>query len=1247
MFNQRNQYTMLLDRSQIEQWADTYNAKGDFPLLIQKLVYGSTPELTKCDIPFGSAVNMGGFDGEVETVRGTAYIPQGKCILEFGTNKDFKTKAERDYTTRSSNNYEGLNKSETTFIFMTPRCWGNKKDWEEEKKKDGIWKDVRVYDSTLLVQWILSVPSVDIWFSQLVGMPANNLISGSDLLKELLEWDGIKLDASFYTAGREDIALQLKDLLTSPTIRAYRASSKEEALAFILAAGKLFPENEQKDFYAKTIVVDDKAAFRQMGVQQGMINLVPDFDNPSVLFQAVANGKIVLVPLGPGDDFNLEVVELPSPDRFRLESALVKSGIEEEKAKRLVKDCSCNLTMIKKALGFPIFRVDWLYNDDVIELVPALIVERWNENCDGDKEVMASLSKMEYNDFQTLMARWSQKPVPPVMSVGALWRITSPLSLWSDMSRLIRKEHINELKALSVKVLSCEDDTYSHQLKQGLLNSLIILAWHGNQILKVEYSLQKEVDNVLRQVVSGASACRWNNMAKVLPLIAESSPSVFLEEVKRSLMEENSAVMSMFNEKEGIIAPESNHPYLLWALESLAWLPESLKDVTEILLMLSEKDPGGRLSNRPFNSLVDIFLPWLPHTTATIDQRLSIIDVVLRCDYSKNWDFLISLLPKRHAVSSGTHQLKWRGYDMVVPKGAAYVDIWKITEFACEKLMAVYDGDDHRLAELIDKIEPIPLVLRQKLINWIKETVASLRGQYPETRKELRETLWYQNIIKADDDLRMTETEISDMKMAYEYLSPANIIEKNKWLFDEMSPRLLEEKKGENEKDLHYNMKILDKMRGDAVKEWLDNLTIDDVLEIRKSVKEPFEYGRSLGCFYETDGLTEKVLTLLGNQDDKLFTNGYIRGYEGALGEEKLINYFDGMHYELSEEEASVFLLDMWPSPVLFDYIETLPKRIQTRYWTNYRGGTYGPYSEMTLLVLNKLRLVGRSLDAMNGSWHYCKELPTSMLQNLLWECLSCSLDVNEKIDMLALESYMEELHKRPDADKEILFKLEWLFVPFISHHSSKSNVSLIYEKMTEEPQLFVELLTYLYRPEHETEEVINHVETEEDATIKKNNALRAFYLLREWNTIPGIDKDGNIDLAYLKEWTVRAVELAKEKDRERFAYHQIGGLFAKYPEDVRNWPPMELFGLMEELNSEELFHNYNIGLFNKRGFTSRGGYDGGDIERSNAEYFDDLRKKCQLLYPHVAKVFGDLSEQYKGIAKEMDDQATIAKLDY
>ena len=85
----------------------------------------------------------------------------------------------------------------------------------------------------------------------------------------------------------------------------------------------------------------------------------------------------------------------------------------------------------------------------------------------------------------------------------------------------------------------------------------------------------------------------------------------------------------------------------------------------------------------------------------------------------------------------------------------------------------------------------------------------------------------------------------------------------------------------------------------------------------------------------------------------------------------------------------------------------------------------------------------------------------------------------------------------------------------------------------------------------------------------------------------------------------------------------------------------------MEELNSDKLFQNYNIGLYNKRGFTTRGGYDGGDIERYNADYFEDLKNQCLPLYPHVAKVFEDLANQYKQMAKEMDDQATIAKLDY
>ena len=76
-------------------------------------------------------------------------------------------------------------------------------------------------------------------------------------------------------------------------------------------------------------------------------------------------------------------------------------------------------------------------------------------------------------------------------------------------------------------------------------------------------------------------------------------------------------------------------------------------------------------------------------------------------------------------------------------------------------------------------------------------------------------------------------------------------------------------------------------------------------------------------------------------------------------------------------------------------------------------------------------------------------------------------------------------------------------------------------------------------------------------------------------------------------------------------------------------------------------YSSYNVGLFNKRGFTSRGPYEGGDIERGNVATFKGLYEKYHKRFPRVSKVFKDLYEQYERMAKEMDDEAEITKLDY
>lgn len=49
--------------------------------------------------------------------------------------------------------------------------------------------------------------------------------------------------------------------------------------------------------------------------------------------------------------------------------------------------------------------------------------------------------------------------------------------------------------------------------------------------------------------------------------------------------------MDMFKEENGVFSKTSHHTGLLWALESLAWLPEYLRDAS-LILKLSSLDQG-------------------------------------------------------------------------------------------------------------------------------------------------------------------------------------------------------------------------------------------------------------------------------------------------------------------------------------------------------------------------------------------------------------------------------------------------------------------------------------------------------------------------------------------------------------------------------------------------------------------------------------------------------------------------------
>jgi hypothetical protein len=159
---------------------------------------------------------------------------------------------------------------------------------------------------------------------------------------------------------------------------------------------------------------------------------------------------------------------------------------------------------------------------------------------------------------------------------------------------------------------------------------------------------------------------RWASLSDILPLLAEASPDGFAEAVRAGLIGDEPVLRLMFadNTDSNDFTSSSPHPSLLWALETLAWSDEYFAQAIDLLARLDAVDPGGRLSNRPFESLASIYCPWHPETSASISSRLIVLDGLRKHWSGLAWRLMISMLPESYAVHSPTNEPEFRDWNL-------------------------------------------------------------------------------------------------------------------------------------------------------------------------------------------------------------------------------------------------------------------------------------------------------------------------------------------------------------------------------------------------------------------------------------------------------------------------------------------------------------------------------------------------------------------------------------------------------
>ena len=175
----------------------------------------------------------------------------------------------------------------------------------------------------------------------------------------------------------------------------------------------------------------------------------------------------------------------------------------------------------------------------------------------------------------------------------------------------------------------------------GLAETLALLAAKPERVLGA-VNLPGRVDYIVRTLLKGKNWRRWASLSHQLPVLAEAAPEAFLEAADHDLGTKEPALVKLFEQEGQAFLSSSPHPGLLWALEGLAWEPTYLRKVSEILARLAELDPAeldpkGRLGNRPMRSLEEIFVPWHPQTTGTVEERVKVLRILAGRERNVGW----------------------------------------------------------------------------------------------------------------------------------------------------------------------------------------------------------------------------------------------------------------------------------------------------------------------------------------------------------------------------------------------------------------------------------------------------------------------------------------------------------------------------------------------------------------------------------------------------------------------------------
>jgi len=1229
------------------------------PEIIRRLILATATTVEEIEFPSGDSVAHAGWDGRLKTPVVSAMFPAGASAWEIGTESTPGKKAEEDYTKRTADPL-GFVQANTSFVFVTPRAWPGRVKWQNDKRATGVWKDVRVIAADGLEQWLDLAPAVALWLGRQIKGLSDSLRDIEGFWEEWSASTDPKMTTDLVIAGRTRDTERIQQWLRGKAaILEVRGDSPDEPFAFLHSSIMAMPERERLQALSRCVLVENERQVRSCtNTFQNPLIIVAPAECRGAAGHAVDKGHHIFLSADARSiDFRNNLMELSRPQREIVDKSLLGSGLSETDARKISLEFGRSIPVLRRHLFRSSAKTpDWSDEKSAPAIIPILFAGAWDERRDDDRGVIESLAGMTHDDYVKTLKPFLSMDDAPIRHIGSVWMIKSPLDAWYLLAPHLTEDHLKLFECAILSVLTKTDPKYdlepekrwmagvygksspfSEWVHVGLVESLILIAVYGDRSPHIS-STQAFADRVVKEAFAHANTWEaWASVKDVTSLLAEASPTAFMDAVEDTLTK-NPELFEELMSDDGTMFGECRHAGLLWALEGIAWNPEYFARATTLLFELSKIDKGGRWSNRPIGSLKDVFIPGLPQTNATPEQRIAVWDALVEKDATQVWKFAESYF--NSGTMGESHQFRWRdtgGHRRPLEQetNESYREYIKgigprLNDLACRR---------ENLIATIDEFISLPEELREKVLTELEaaEVSSFSKKENEKLLQCLRDALNWINSYGDEDGRKQAPA----LWRVYNKFLPADLIERHGWLLSNPWPRRPE---GESREYSQHDADVKE-AQVKAAREVLDQVPLERVVDFATTIPYQGVLGYSLGKAVKDAEEDAKVLDAQIEKADKCSVT--IRGYAQAQVEKEGPGWIDQQIVRIkakgnyTPEACALLFFGRDEGAETWSAVAAHGKEVEDAYWKQASGYSRSSKQTDTPIAVEKLLDANRAGMALQVAGDPQVSIPSPLLKRLLQDVLTLDTKTrNQVMNEYHIGNIFDRLYKNDDLPIEEMAKLEWPYASLFDEIKRYTSSSMaLHRVLQKDPTFFAQLISFLYkRADRKLEAEPEGVDDE----MRERRARVAHEVLNSWYLLPGVQDDGSVDEKTLMDWITDTRRKCAEEDHVTGGDIEIGFILAHAPADPDGtWPHTAVRNVIEKLNNETIDRHIQNEIYNSHGVTSRGLNDGGKQERDLAQSYEVMSAKLKK-WPRTAAILNSLASGYVEMAKREDIESDL-----